>query len=205
MIIRRKRLVVNEILPMSSAFSLAVVRGPIVPIAEDVESWHFYLERFYKDPQRYAFLLQKSVEAHFHRTTQQLEMLKEEAKRTNRPICCVTERCPRDVLEIFLTANKDLLSAAEYVALTTSMEVYDALPIWKADAYINLACTPETSMRRIKERDSPGKSDIQFAYIQKLNKLYEDAYAQSDSLVIRTDFDVLWMNKALDVLAEPDE
>lgn len=138
-------------------------------IEEDVEAWQYYLQRFYKDPQRYGFWFQKDVEHHFHAVTKRLEQLANDPLRTYHAI---VERAPVDALHVFLPLAT-ALSPEDREHLAYALRTYAAHPVWSNARYIFLTSPLELCRRRITLRGRTGEECMSDDYLRNVLERYE--------------------------------
>ena len=130
---------------------------------EDLDSWGELVDRFYEDPHRWCFELQKTI---LHNSAKQYEIMKE--------LCGTREYIfvERSMEACMVFANTALLNRYitndEYSMLHS---VYDEIE-WQPDFRIYLETDVDTCIRHIKERGRPSEQNITADYL----RLVEDCY-----------------------------
>jgi len=122
---------------------------------EPVGEWKF-LEKFYKNPKKYALALQ-------------LEILVSFTKYVFSDELVFTERCPQVSNYVFAK----MLSAEGVLTdedMSTYKSFFDRMNIWKPDVHIYLECPIEVCENRIKQRND--SYDIDTEYMNRLEKYY---------------------------------
>jgi deoxyadenosine/deoxycytidine kinase len=125
-------------------------------IKEQTHRWEF-LEKFYKNPQKYALAFQTEILLTFHDYTFDDDIV-------------FVERCPavnRSVFGKMLVAD-GLLTDEE---MSTYINIYDNLNIWKPDVYVFIDCPTDIAMKRLQCRGDA--NNISAEYINKLQTSYE--------------------------------
>ena len=155
------------------------------PLFEPVEKL-MYLEKFYKEPDKYAFKLQ--LEMFVEKYTQ----LTEKTNKKN----IISDRILEESFFIFtenlfesgkISVNERQILLQYYLALNKNVPEFDKI------IYINRDV--DTLMSNINKRGRECENGIEKAYIESLNKLY-NGYVnsviktmQGDSLIILDNFD----------------
>lgn len=142
----------------------------VVVVLENTDEWQYYLERFYRDPAGYVFLLQKEVESYIHRLTKRLEQLDDSSEE----ITVFVERSPLDVLCVFLPLNCDIMDEKDLECLTYSLQKYADRPVWQRAKYFLVSCPPRICMERIVHRKREGEEQITAEYIGRVVNLYDE-------------------------------
>lgn len=125
-------------------------------IAEQTHRWEF-LEKFYKNPKKYALAFQTEILLTFNDYTFDDDIV-------------FVERCPqvnRSVFGKMLVAD-GILTDEE---MTTYTNIYDNLNIWKPDVFIYIDCPINVAMERLRLRGDT--NNISAEYLNKLKLSYE--------------------------------
>ncbi|CAG9178752.1 deoxynucleoside kinase [Cupriavidus pampae] len=128
-----------------------------------------FLERFYREPQRYALPMQLSC---LNARVQQLEHWHAALLATQRMVTNFLYE--RDRLYAALTLEADEL--ALYDALAARMTPRAQ----RADLVIMLQATPSLLRERIARRGLPGESHVDEAYLQRLVDAYGELFHRYD-------------------------
>ena len=131
---------------------------------EKIEEWP--LNEFYKDQERWKFLMQMAV----------LNSM------MNVPNDVIHERCPESALAVFWESDnntEDRVCKSLYEYLT-----------WKPDIHIYLRASPEACYKRLKNRNQEGDFGVEFEYITKIHKKYEEFMEARDVYVVNADMDL---------------
>ena len=122
---------------------------------EPVGEWKF-LDKFYKNPKKYALALQ-------------LEILVSFTKYVFSDELVFTERCPQVSHYVFakMLSAEGTLTDEE---MSTYKNFFDKMNIWKPDAHIFLKCPIEICEKRVKERNDSYTIDAE--YMKRLEKYY---------------------------------
>jgi deoxyadenosine/deoxycytidine kinase len=122
---------------------------------EPVGEWKF-LEKFYKNPKKYALALQ-------------LEILVSFTKYNFSDEIVFTERCPQVSHYVFakMLSAEGTLTDEE---MSTYKNFFDKMNIWKPDAHIFLKCPIEVCENRVKQRADSYTIDTD--YMKRLEKYY---------------------------------
>ena len=126
---------------------------------EPIDQWK-HLTKFYQDKKRWSF-------------TFQVEVLNSFLKCPDDGLV-VCERSPWESHNIF---SKMLVTSGDMTVDEFELygKIYDALA-WKPDLFIYLRTSPETCMRRIKQRKRLCETNIDAPYLEYLNSMYDDVY-----------------------------
>ncbi len=130
---------------------------------EPIDKWGEWLDKFYKNPQKYAFGFQMQIF---------LSFLYIDQEQINKNKLIITERCPHDSLYIFSknALNSGLIDRSEFDIIK---EFSDKLS-WLSNVYIYIRTSPEVSYERIKKRSRGSEKDISIDYLYNLHNLYEE-------------------------------
>ncbi|AGE54618.1 kinase protein [Paramecium bursaria Chlorella virus KS1B] len=122
---------------------------------EPVGEWKF-LDKFYKNPKKYALALQ-------------LEILVSFTKYTFAEDIVFTERCPQVSHYVFakMLSAKGTLTDEE---MATYKNFYDKMNLWKPDVHIFLKCPIDVCEQRLKRRSDSYTIDTE--YMEILEKYY---------------------------------
>lgn len=148
---------------------------------EDVSNWQYYLERFYSNPELYAFRFQKEVEGHIHHITRTLEQIADKAREEGKVISAFVERSPVDVMRVFLPLNQKNLCEEDYACLMRSIKNYSDLDVWKNAKYFFIDCPLDVCTQRIITRGRGGEQYISEEYLANVLRLYEDMATEFDA------------------------
>lgn len=124
---------------------------------EPIDEWS--LELFYKDPSRWAFLLQMQILYSFSSVSPSSKLV-------------VNERCPLSSNYVFwanLVKNKKVTADEDRMY----QRFYEKLS-WQPDLYIYLTCPPEEAFERIKSRKQAGDKAVSLDYLKQLDTLYKE-------------------------------
>ena len=158
-------------------------------ITEQCHAWKF-LKKFYENPKKYSLAFQIEVLLSFN-----------EYKFPDDLDIVFVERCPQVNRSVFgkLLVSDGNLSDEE---MSTYVDIYDNLDIWKPDHYIFLDCPIDVTMARMKKRGE--QNNITQDYMKRLLYFYEvfNKYANShviDSTVSEETvmYDVLKLVKSI--------
>lgn len=128
-----------------------------------------FLERFYREPQRYALPMQLAC---LNQRTTQLQQWQTAMLAGHRMITNFLHA--RDRLYAALTLEADEL--ALYDALAARLQV----PAQRVDLVIMLQATPSLLRERILRRGLPGETAIDEAYLQRLHDAYGELFHRYD-------------------------
>ncbi|WP_454764892.1 deoxynucleoside kinase [Cupriavidus campinensis] len=128
-----------------------------------------FLERFYREPQRYALPMQFAC---LNQRASQLQQWQAAMLAGQRMITNFLHA--RDRLYAALTLEADEL--ALYDALAARLQV----PTQRVDLVIMLQATPSLLRERIARRGLPGESGIDEAYLQRLTDAYGELFHRYD-------------------------
>jgi len=137
-----------------------------------------FLERFYRDPQRYALPMQLAC---LNQRVSQLQQWHAAMFAGQRMI--TNFLYARDRLYASLTLEADEL--ALYDALTARLQV----PAQRVDLVIMLQAQPSLLRERIARRGLPGESGIEEQYLQRLTDAYGELFHRYDDapvLIVNT-------------------
>jgi deoxyadenosine/deoxycytidine kinase len=145
-------------------------RQGFMVITEQCHEWKF-LSKFYENPKKYSLAFQVEVLLSFN-----------EYKFPDDVDIVFVERCPQVNRSVFgkLLVSDGNLSDEE---MSTYVDIYDNLNIWKPDHYIFLDCPVEVTMDRMKKRGET--NNITHEYMKRLLYFYEvfNKYANSHVIV----------------------
>ena len=132
------------------------------------ESGHSLFQNFYKEPSKYAFLMQMNILSTRYKTFMK--------HQTSFNITNVFERSIFTDKHIFVPSlsEKNYLSSMEQQVFHN---VYDSIQSQTNNnihGIIYLRCPPEVSYERIKIRNREGEENIAFDYIEKIHNKHED-------------------------------
>jgi len=140
---------------------------------EGLDEWGHVLELFYKNPERYCYLLQNAI----------LLNMNEQYKYINRLTDDIIfiERSPLSAFNIFVenSKNTNLLSNIEY-------ELYKKLHQkigWNPDYIIGLTLNPEIAYERLKKRNRPCEQNTSLEYITQISNLYDTTFTKWKSYI----------------------
>lgn len=138
---------------------------------ERVNEWYF-LEKFYKDPKRYALVFQIEI---------LLMFLKYEFGHNSDEIV-FTERCPDTSYSVFskILSSDGLLTDEDCV---TYKNIYDSVNPWKPDRQIFLKAPVDICETRVSQRRDAYK--ISSEYIKKVERYY-DIYIKYNNIPVET-------------------
>lgn len=149
-----------------------------------------YLDDFYADMKGYAFQSQLYFLTH---------KFKLHLSLGNDPTSAIVlDRTIYEDAEIFArNLHQDGMISARDFGLYT--ELYDAmkLALRPPDLLIYLRCSVKAIRRRIKQRGRPSEQSIPLAYLQHLNRLYEDWIARYDICPV-----LVWDSERQDYLTD---
>jgi len=128
-----------------------------------------FLERYYREPQRYALAMQLAC---LNQRATQLQQWHAAMLAGHRMIGNFLY--PRDRLYASLTLEADEL--ALYDALVARLQV----PTQRADLVIMLQATPSLLRERIARRGLPGETGIEEQYLQRLTDAYGEMFHTYD-------------------------
>lgn len=128
-----------------------------------------FLERFYRDPQRYALSMQLAC---LHQRATQLQQWHAAMLAGQRMITNFLHA--RDRLYASLTLEADEL--ALYDALAAHLQA----PQQRVDLVIMLQATPSLLRERIARRGLPGETSIDEQYLQRLTDAYGELFHRYD-------------------------
>jgi hypothetical protein len=135
-------------------------------ITEQTHTWKF-LSKFYENPKKYSLALQVEILLSFN------DYIFPEDEEI-----VFVERCPQVNHSVFgkMLVSDGILSDEE---MSTYVDVYNHLGIWKPDHYIFLECPIDITMERLKKRNE--KNIITQEYMKRLLYFYEvfNKYAKS--------------------------
>lgn len=141
-----------------------------------------YLEDFYRDMKRWAFMSQIHFLSHKFRIHQELSNVKE-------PV--IQDRTIYEDAEIFATNlyNTKIMNKRDFETYYDMYQtILKALP--PPDLMIYLECSIRTIKQRIKMRGRPAEKDTPTSYFKQLNNLYEkwiNSYKLSPVIRISTE------------------
>ena len=132
------------------------------------ESGHSLFQNFYKEPSKYAFLMQMNILSTRYKTFMK--------HQTSFNITNVFERSIFTDKHIFVPSlsEKNYLSSMEQQVFHN---VYDSIQSQTNNnihGIIYLRCPPEVSYKRINIRNREGEENIGFDYIEKIHNKHED-------------------------------
>lgn len=135
--------------------------SPKTVFPEPIDKWGQWLQRFYKDPSKYAFPFQMKV---------LMDFLYFDKSHNHQVV--VTERSPLDSLFVF---SKTLLENGSLTEMeyTLLKEYVDKIG-WVPHNYIYLRADSRVCVERIKNRSRECEDKIDPSYIQKIHEAYED-------------------------------
>ena len=128
-----------------------------------------FLERFYREPQRYALAMQLAC---LNQRATQLQQWQTAMLAGHRMITNCLQA--RDRLYASLTLEADEL--ALYDALAARLQV----PVQRVDLVIMLQATPSLLRERILRRGLPGETAIDESYLQRLHDAYGELFHRYD-------------------------
>lgn len=139
---------------------------------EKIEEWP--LDDFYKDPSRWAFLLQMSVLNSMHRLPE--------------PNIIIHERCPDSSLAVFWEniSDKGIVSQREN---SVCKELYTKLA-WKPDLHIFLDSNPMTCYERVSKRNQMGDTSVKLGYILQIDSYYKKYISNRNIKIIKSDREI---------------
>jgi deoxyadenosine/deoxycytidine kinase len=119
---------------------------------EPIEQWP--LDLFYKDPSRWAFLLQMAILKTY----------------TDPDDDCIYERCMQSSKHVFWLhlVMSNLVTAAEI----KEYDFWYRKVSWRPDVKIYLHSSPAECYKRIQARGQTGDSGVKFEYIEKIHDYY---------------------------------
>lgn len=134
---------------------------------EDLDSWGELVDRFYKDPHKWCFELQKAI---MYSSAEQYELMK---KLCETHECVFVERS-MDACMVFV--NTALLN--RYITndeYSTLYDIYREIS-WQPDYRIYLEADVDTCIRRIKERGRPSEQEITRDYLLLIEDCYKSIH-----------------------------
>ena len=142
-------------------------------IPEPVNSWNeikdlsgvSILERYYQDPEKYAFSFQ--MMAYITR----LSLINKAAKDFPDSII-ITERSIHTDREVFAKMLYDL-GKINYIEYTIYLKWFDELNTFPLDSIIYLKVAPEICKQHILRRNRQGEEEIKLSYLQELHDYHE--------------------------------
>ena len=158
-------------------------------MTEPCHSWKF-LKKFYENPKKHSLAFQIEVLLSFN-----------DYKFPDDVDIVFVERCPQVNRSVFgkLLVSDGNLSDEE---MSTYVDIYDNLNIWKPDHYIFLDCPIDVAMSRLKKRGDP--NNITRDYMKRLLYFYEVFNKYADSNVVNSSeseetvmYDVLKLVKSI--------
>ena len=134
-------------------------------LSERIYDWP--LELFYKDPSRWAFLLQFSILKSFCSHSKDFDIF---------------ERSPESSREVFW---KMLITDGTVTKEEDDVYKYFwELNGWSPDVYIYIFTPPEICFERLQSRHQEGDSHITLEYLQKVSNYYIDYIRKKNNLHI---------------------
>lgn len=146
-------------------------------VMEPIDEWP--LEEFYKDPERWTFLLQMSILKSF----------------SNRDSDTIHERCMQTSYKVFFEMLKEI-----YTFHPKEIEIYDYFyekHKWTPDIHIYLKASPEKCYENIHKRSQTGDSYVDIGYLRKLNFHYDEFIASHPYIKVvdaNADIDTVFKN-----------
>jgi len=138
---------------------------------EPVKEWHFFLKRFYENPEQNLWLLQLEVLCHYLQLTKRLLMLKEKCRR--RPLLVLVERSPLDPLFVFLKVTKRGLDPQQRLGLENIFESFCSTWIGEFEPrFVRLDSSPEECFERLEKRARTSESLVSKQYLRELHTAY---------------------------------
>lgn len=140
-------------------------------------TWNGYIAKFYRNPKKYAFRMHAEIMRHFHEITE-MSRFGRRLARLGIPTVFLVERCPAEVLSIFVDENMNHFSRDQYIMLLEWAKVYQQdLEPWRSAKYIYINTGPEECFQRINKRKRDGEADvITLNYIRELHLRFQELY-----------------------------
>jgi deoxycitidine kinase/deoxyguanosine kinase len=161
----------------------------IIFLQEPVDEWmkithnnKTILEKFYEDPDKYAFAFQ--MMAYISRLS-----ILEKAIKENPNSIIISERCLLTDKHVFARMLHDTNKIDSYSYQIYNLwfnHFYNKLPRHK---HIYLKSSPDLIKFRINKRNRTGENNIDIEYLTKCNKYHKEYYDKNSNLLLAVDMD----------------
>jgi len=147
---------------------------------ENVESWKYYLDKFYNGEKNACTLLEYDIIMHYFSITKKIDQLEEQCTKDGKNRIIFIERSPFDVLHVFLKSNERLLTKQMYDTLCDMCKLLLSLNMhWMNAMHIYIHAPISYCLERIKIRNRGNENVIIDEYLKKLENYY---YAYLDNI-----------------------